>query len=73
MDDELMSKRFHIENKVFFFDLKENPNGEYVKITEKCGDKRSFIIVPRDGFPSFLDAVREFFDSLNETSDAPSA
>ncbi|MBW1679483.1 MAG: DNA-binding protein [Deltaproteobacteria bacterium] len=59
MDNELLSRRFEIESKLFFLDFKENPNGRYLKITEKSGDKRSFIIVPEGGLNSFVKEVTE--------------
>jgi len=46
-------------------DIKENPNGRYLKITEKSGDKRSFIIVPEGGLNAFL---KELTEIINETN-----
>ncbi|MBN2467487.1 MAG: DNA-binding protein [Deltaproteobacteria bacterium] len=60
MDNELLSQRFEIESKLYFLDFKENPNGRYLKITEKSGDKRSFIIVPEGGLTAFVDQLTEF-------------
>ncbi|HNR11982.1 MAG TPA: DNA-binding protein [Thermodesulfobacteriota bacterium] len=60
MDNELFSRRFEIESKLFFLDLKENTNGRYLKITEKSGDKRSFIIVPEGGIESFIGQLAQF-------------
>ena len=65
MDNELLSRRFEIESKLFFLDFKENPNGRYLKITEKSGDKRSFIIVPEGGLNSFIKEVTEI---VNEST-----
>ena len=65
MDNELLSRRFEIESKLFFLDFKENPNGRYLKITEKSGDKRSFVIVPAAGLNSF---VKELTEIVNETA-----
>jgi len=65
MDNELLTRRFEIESKLFFLDFKENPNGRYLKITEKSGDKRSFVIVPEGGLDSFLKEVTEI---IKETS-----
>jgi hypothetical protein len=59
MDNELLTRRFEIESKLFFLDFKENPNGRYMKITEKSGDKRSFVIVPEGGLESFLSELSE--------------
>ena len=65
MDNELLSRKFEVESKLFYLDFKENPNGRYLKITEKSGDKRSFIIVPEGGLGSF---VKELSDMVTETN-----
>ncbi|KAK3163529.1 hypothetical protein QOZ80_1AG0004860 [Eleusine coracana subsp. coracana] len=54
-DVELVSKTLQFEHKLFYFDLKENPRGRYLKISEKTSATRSTIIVPIDGVPWFLD------------------
>ncbi|XP_072998240.1 transcription factor Pur-alpha 1-like [Typha latifolia] len=54
-DVELVSKTLQIENKLFYFDLKENPRGRYLKISEKSAVARSTVIVPVDGIVWFLD------------------
>ncbi|KAL9267616.1 Transcription factor Pur-alpha 1-like protein [Drosera capensis] len=54
-DVELMSKTLQVEHKLFYFDLKENPRGRYLKISEKTSGTRSTIIVPSDGVSWFLD------------------
>ncbi|GAB2211883.1 hypothetical protein Drorol1_Dr00025222 [Drosera rotundifolia] len=54
-DVELMSKTLQVEHKLFYFDLKENPRGRYLKISEKTSATRSTIIVPSDGVSWFLD------------------
>ena len=65
MDNELISRRFEIESKLFFMDFKENPNGRYLKITEKAGDKRSFIIVPEGGLEAFLKELTEIITEVD--------
>jgi hypothetical protein len=67
-DNELYTHRFEIESKLFFLDLKENPNGRYLKITEKSGEKRSFIIVPEGGIDSFISQLFKFHKEYNETT-----
>lgn len=52
---ELVSKTLQFEHKLFYFDLKENPRGRYLKISEKTSATRSTIIVPVDGVAWFLD------------------
>ncbi|KAF8396922.1 hypothetical protein HHK36_018557 [Tetracentron sinense] len=48
-DMELLSKTLQVEHKLFYFDLKENPRGHYLKISEKTSATRSTIIVPVKG------------------------
>uniref|UniRef100_A0A453EN66 Transcription factor Pur-alpha 1 n=2 Tax=Aegilops tauschii subsp. strangulata TaxID=200361 RepID=A0A453EN66_AEGTS len=52
---ELVSKTLQFEHKLFYFDLKENPRGRYLKISEKTSTTRSTIIVPIAGVAWFLD------------------
>ncbi|RRT58790.1 hypothetical protein BHE74_00043350 [Ensete ventricosum] len=54
-DAELVSKTLQFEHKLFYFDLKENPRGRYLKISEKTSATRSTIIVPVDGIVWFLE------------------
>ena len=61
MDQEILSRKIKIEHKLFFFDLKANPNGKYLKITES-GKKRSFIIIPESGWRDFRDILNEIIE-----------
>ncbi|XP_022753508.1 transcription factor Pur-alpha 1-like [Durio zibethinus] len=54
-DVELVCKTLQVEHKLFYFDLKENPRGRYLKISEKTSATRSTIIVPSSGISWFLD------------------
>ncbi|ONK61717.1 uncharacterized protein A4U43_C08F32830 [Asparagus officinalis] len=54
-DVELFCKTLQFEHKLFYFDLKENPRGRYLKISEKTSATRSTIIVPVNGIVWFLD------------------
>lgn len=54
-DVELVSKTLQFEHKLFYLDLKENPRGRYLKISEKTSTTRSTIIVPIAGVAWFLD------------------
>ncbi len=68
MDQEILSRKIKIEHKLFFFDLKANPNGKYLKITES-GKKRSFIIIPESGWKDFRDILNEIIDMPAEEGD----
>lgn len=62
MENQLLSERIQIERKQFFFDLKENPRGRFLKITEEVGGRRDTIIIPSTG----LDLFRATIDKAIE-------
>ena len=57
MDKELLSERIQIERKQFFFDLKENPRGRFLKITEEVGGRRDTVIIPSTGLDLFYNTI----------------
>lgn len=62
-DVELVCKTLQVEHKLFYFDLKENPRGRYLKISEKTSATRSTIIVPFSGISWFLDLFNYYVAS----------
>jgi hypothetical protein len=58
VDRELLNERVQVERKAFFFELKENPRGRFLRITEDVGGRRDTIIIPATG----LDRIREALD-----------
>ena len=60
MENELSSEQVQIERKHFYFDLKENPRGRFLRITEDVGGRRDTIIVPSSG----LELFRECLDKV---------
>ncbi len=52
-----MSDRIQIERKQFFFDLKENPRGRFLRITEDVGGRRDTIIIPSTGLTAFMEVL----------------
>lgn len=59
METQLLSDKIQIERKMFFFDLKENPRGRFLKITEEVGGRRDTIIIPSTGLDLFRDTVAQ--------------
>jgi len=59
VDNQLLSERIQIERKQFFFDLKENPRGRFLKITEEVGGRRDTIIIPSTGLDAFRDSIEK--------------
>ncbi|KAL3616392.1 Adenylosuccinate synthetase 1, chloroplastic [Castilleja foliolosa] len=65
-DAELLCKTLQVEHKLFYFDLKENPRGRYLKISEKTSATRSTIIVPSNGIAWFLDLFNYYVNSEDQ-------
>lgn len=70
MDDQIKSERIQVERKQFFFDLKENPRGRFLKITEDVNGRRDTIIVPATGLSQFRDLLETFIDIDGNGQDA---
>lgn len=54
-DVELVSRSVQLEHKLFYLDLKDNPRGRYLKISERSTVNRSTILVPLAGVVWFVD------------------
>ena len=59
VDDSLLSEKIQIERKQFYFDLKENPRGRFLKITEDVGGRRDTIIIPSTGLDLFREKIEQ--------------
>ena len=68
MDAELFREQVQVERKVFSFDLKENPRGRFLRITEDVGGRRDAIVIPATG----LEKIREIFDRIIKTNESMS-
>jgi hypothetical protein len=66
VDKEILSLQLNIGTKVYYFDLKSNPSGLYVKIVEKRGERRSNIIVPVDKLADFASMLAEMTQRIAE-------
>ena len=67
-EKDIFNQKLSIEQKMFFFDLKTTPQGEYLKITEKRNQMRNTIKVPAKGLHNFkeiLEKVITFIDNYN--------
>ncbi|XP_026391701.1 transcription factor Pur-alpha 1-like isoform X2 [Papaver somniferum] len=70
-DVELLCKTLQVEHKLFYFDLKENPRGQYLKISEKTSATRSTIIVPASGIVWFLDLFNYYVTTSDNDQQEP--
>ncbi len=57
MEQLILSEKIQIERKQFFFDLKENPRGRFLRITEDVGGRRDTIIIPSTGLDQFVETL----------------
>jgi len=60
VDRQIFFEQLPIERKVFSFDLRENPRGRFLRITEEVGGRRDAIVIPASG----LEALRELFGRI---------
>jgi hypothetical protein len=65
VDNPLMSDKIQIERKQFFFDLKENPRGRFLRITEDVGGRRDAIVIPSTGLENFRAALERAIEANN--------
>lgn len=63
---DLLSERLQVERKVFFFDMKENARGRFLRITEDVSGRRDAIVIPASG-------LREFSEILHRIVADPAA
>ena len=69
-DDTLTTQQMRVEQKRFFFDLKENSQGRYLRITERSGGK-SAIVVPESGWDLFTQVLTEVLEKAGKIKSAP--
>jgi hypothetical protein len=60
MDVVLKSENITVERKNFIFDLRENPRGRFLRITEDANGRRDSIVIPAPG----LEDVRRVLDEI---------
>jgi len=53
MDAVLKSENIDVERKTFIFDLRENPRGRFLRITEDANGRRDSIVIPAPGLEEF--------------------
>ncbi len=66
MDTPLFKAQLQIERKQITFDLKENPQGTFLRITEEVSGTRNSIVIPTTGLELFRDSLNEVIE-FNKT------
>ncbi|MEM9444780.1 MAG: PUR family DNA/RNA-binding protein [Verrucomicrobiota bacterium] len=69
MDNLLISEKIAVERKQFYFDLKENERGRFLKITEDVNGRRDTIILPSTGMKDFAKALNAIIEFEGDDSD----
>jgi hypothetical protein len=71
MENAIRNDKILVERKQFFFDLKENERGRFLKITEDVNGRRDTIIIPAPGLQDFVKVLQDMveFDEANIHSD----
>ena len=59
MDAILKSENISVERKNFLFDLRENPRGRFLRITEDANGRRDSIVIPAPGLEEFRRVLDE--------------
>lgn len=72
MDNQLLSERIQIERKQFYIDLKENPRGRFLKITEEVGGRRDTIIIPSTGLDLFCSTIEKAIEADKQNGNGKS-
>ena len=58
----LIEEVIDVERKTFFIELKENPRGRFVRLTEDVRGRRDTIIIPISGVEDIRDALDRILD-----------
>jgi hypothetical protein len=59
MDSVLKTETLAVERKTFLFDLRENPRGRFLRITEDANGRRDSIVIPAPGLEDFRRILEE--------------
>jgi hypothetical protein len=73
VDKEILSEQVQIERKLFSFDLRENPRGRFLKVTEDVGGRRDTIIIPATGLEQLRDIIERAIRASHDAGPAEAA
>jgi hypothetical protein len=57
MDTVIATQSLQIERKQFTVELRENPRGRFLRITEEAHGRRNTVIIPATGLNDFMAAA----------------
>lgn len=73
MDSLLFSEHLQVERKTFLFEVRENPRGRFLKVTEDVGGRRDAIIIPAPGLEQIRDILERAIAANNQNNPSPTA
>ncbi len=59
MNTHAHQQSIRVESKQFMFDLRANPRGSFLRITEEVNGRYDAIVIPISGLEQFRDALDE--------------
>jgi hypothetical protein len=71
MDTILKSESITVERKNFIFDLRENPRGRFLRITEDANGRRDSIVIPAPGLKDFRRVLDEIIAAHQQAGEPP--
>ena len=73
MENELFTEQVQIERKLLTFNLRENPRGRFLRVTEDVGGRRDTIIIPATGLQQVRDIIDRAFAADRKSGPSPAA
>jgi hypothetical protein len=73
VNDALYSDKVQVERKQFFFELKENARGRFLRITEDVNGRRNAIVIPSGGLEEFARIIGDTIEQNKRLAPAPTA
>ncbi len=58
-DNNIASQKIVTDRKTFYIDLKSNPRGHVIRITEKVKSNKDLIMVPAEILDELIEALQE--------------
>jgi hypothetical protein len=71
VNDPLHTERVQVERKQFIFDLRENPRGRFLRITEDVNGRRNAIVIPSVGIEDFHRIIGLMIEQNKKFGQAP--
>ena len=71
MENIIAATETQVERKHFFIEYRENPRGQFLRITEEAHGRRNSIIVPSTGLADFMVAINQVLGVVAKSHTSP--